>query len=324
MSEQTIVANGPVIDVAREILKPHGEIVIAPDSSDEQVFPLLPEAKGVILRGDGRFSAEALEKSAQLQVIARSGVGYDNVDVAAATARKIPVVFTPGAGARAVAEAAMAWMLSLCKRVSHWDHQFKLGDWESRYALQSGDLEDATLGIVGLGRIGQQLVRLATPFDMKILAYDPYIDQDAAANLGVELVALDELFQQSDFISLHCATTKENRGMVNRELLQKVKPGAFFVNLARGPLVDNLDDLHEALQDGRLAGVGLDVFVVEPPPADFYKHPLFQHPNCLTAPHALAGTSGATRKIFTSMANDMAAVFRGERPKFVVNPEVFD
>ena len=324
MPRPTIVANGPIAAVAREILEPFGEIVIAPDVSEESVLPLLGNAIGVVLRGEGQFTGRAVAASPNVKVIARSGVGYDNVAVSAATERRIPVVFTPGAGARAVAEAAMTWMLALCKQVAFWDRQFKSGQWKSRFEHQGRDLDGATLGIVGFGRIGQQLARLATPFDMTILAYDPFVDAETVQSLNVRMVELDELVRQSDFISLHCAATDDNRGMVNHEFLQKVKPGAYFINLARGALVDNLDVLHEALEDGRLAGVGLDVFSPEPPEPHTFDHPLFQHPHCLTAPHSLAGTRGAMTKIFASMANDMAAVFRGERPRFVVNPEVFE
>ncbi len=324
MSTPTIVATGPVSDLAEEILKPFGEIVIAPAKSEETLLSLLPEAVGVVLRGGGHFSARLIAGSPNLKVIARSGVGYDNVDVLAASERGIPVVFTPGAGARGVAEAAMTWMLALCKDVVFWDQQFKSGHWNSRLEHQSGDLEGATLGIVGFGRIGQQLAKFARPFDMTILAHDPFVGAEVAEPLNVRMVELEELFRQSDFISVHCAPTDENRGLINRELLQHVKPGAFFINLARGTLVDSLDALHEALEDGRLAGVGLDVFSPEPPEPGLYGHPLFGHRNCLTAPHSLAATRGAMSNIFKSMANDMAAVFRGERPRFVVNPEVFD
>jgi len=324
MPKPTILATGPIGDVAYEILEPYGEIVILPDRSDVSVFPQLPDAIGVVLRGDGRFTAQAFAAATNLQVIARSGVGYDNVDVSAANEHGIPVVFTPGAGARAVAEAAMAWMLALCKDIPFWDRQFKAGHWNSRYERQSGDLEGATLGIVGFGRIGQQLARLAGPFDMNIVAFDPFVDQETAGKLGVRLVEMSALFSQSDFISLHCVSNEENRGLINSETLQHVKRGAYFINLARGALVENLDILHEALEDGRLAGVGIDVFSPEPPEPHTYDHPLFKHANCLTAPHSLASTRGAMTKIFKSMANDMAAIFRGERPQFVVNPEVFD
>jgi phosphoglycerate dehydrogenase-like enzyme len=321
MIPSTIVSNGPIEPIAERLLEPFGKITIAPNSSDEALFPLLKSAIGVILRGEGRFSEQAFSAAPNLKVVARSGVGYENVDVRAATARRIPVVYTPGAGARAVAEAAMAWILALSKRVVYWDQQFKAGNWNCRFQTKGGDLEGATLGIVGFGRIGQQLARLATPFDMQILAYDPYVAADVFAGLGVTHVDLDELMRRADYISIHAAATLENRGLINRRCVELVRPGTFLVNLARGSLIDSLDVLHEALVDGRLAGVGLDVFDPEPPSTD---HPIFRHPNCLTAPHSLANTRRAMSKIFESMARDMAAVLRGDKPQFVVNPEVLE
>ena len=319
MSDPKIVATGPLAQVAVDILQEFGELVTAPDFSEESLIPLLGDAVALVVRGEGVASARVIAAAPRLAVIGRSGVGYNNIDVAAASARRIPVVFTPGAGARAVAEGAMALMLALCKNLSYWDGQLKAGNWHSRFETPPGDLEQATLGIVGFGRIGQDLARLATPFDMTILAHDPYVPGETAEQLGVRLVPLEELFAAADFISLHAAATNENRGMIDAGLLRQVKPGAFLVNMARGDLVQSLDLLHQALEDGRLAGVGLDVFAPEPPDVS---HPIFARPDCLTTPHALGTSRRATARIFTSMALDVAAVLKGERPRFVVNPEI--
>ena len=304
-----------------ETLEPFGEVIITPDNSQESLLPLLGDAIGVILRGDGTFTEAALEAAVNLKAIARTGVGYDNVCVEAATKRRIPVVFTPGVGARAVAEAAMACVLTLSKRVVFWDQQMKSGNWNSRHEFNSGDMEAATLGIVGFGRIGQQVAHLATPFDMNIIAYDPYVAAETTDKYNVTLVALRELVERSDYICLHAASTEGSRGLINRELLAHVKRGAYLVNLARGALIEDLDVVHEALEDGRLAGAALDVF--EPEPPDF-EHPIFRHPKCLTAPHTMAGSPRAMYRIHESVGNDMAAIFRGERPTHVVNPEVYD
>ena len=321
MSRPTIVATAPLKPVACEILESFGELVVMPDYSMETLFPYLEHVVALALRGDGYFPEAALAASPNLKVLGRTGVGYNKVCLEAATRRKIPLVFTPGIGARAVAEGAMAWMLALSKNILRWDYETKAGNWNCREEIQNDGLEGATLGIIGFGRIGQQLARMAAPCDMTILAYDPLISREVAQPLGVELVELDDLMSRSDFISVHAAVTEENHGLINRERLACVKRGAYFLNLARGLLVDSLDDLHEALTDGRLAGVALDVF--EPEPPDF-SHPLFREPNCLTAPHTIAGSKYSTNRIHQTMAEDMAAVLRGERPKFVVNPEVFD
>jgi D-3-phosphoglycerate dehydrogenase len=321
MTRPKIIGTGPLLAPLPEILESFGEIIVTPDESQESLLPLLDDAIGVILRGDGTFTEEALHAASNLQVIGRTGVGYDKVCVTAATERGIPVVITPGASARAVAEAAMAWVLALCKRIVHWDQQVKAGNWNCRYENENRDMEAATLGIVGFGRIGQQLAHLAAPFDMTVVAFDPYVSSEMASEFNVTMVSLEELMRRSDYICLHAASTVENRGLINRDVLAHVKPGAFLVNLARGALIEDLDVLSEALEDGRLGGVALDVFEPEPPDVN---HPLFRHPNCLTAPHSLGGTPRATYRVYKSLADDMAAAFRGERPKHVVNPEVFE
>jgi len=319
MSHPKIVATGPIHPIATEILEPLGPIAIAPDFSVESLVPLLTEAVALVVRGDGVANAAVIAAAPQLKVIGRSGVGYNNIDIDAATARKIPVIFTPGLGARAVAEGAMAMMLALCKHIVYWDQQLKAGNWRSRFEDLTGDLDAATLGIVGFGRIGQILAELARPFNMELLAYDPFVSADVAERLDVRLIELDELLGRADFISLHAAVTDGSRNLITRERLKLIKPGCILVNLARGELIDGLDILHEALSDGRLAAVGLDVFAPEPPDVS---HPIFKMPNCLTSPHALGASRAALARIFKSMAEDIAAVLNAKRPQLVVNPEV--
>lgn len=243
------------------------------------------------------------------------------MDIQAATARRIPVVYVPAAGARAVAEGAATFMIALSKRIVHWDQECKRGNWDSRYGSKPGDLDGATLGIIGLGNSGQVLAQIMRPFNMRILAYDPYASRERARELGVELINLEEMLPQSDFVSLHVPVTPETRALINPRTMKLFKPGACLINIARGKLIESLDLLVEGLETGALAGVGLDVF--EPEPPDF-KHPLFRHPNCLASPHALAMTTGAMFKVFKSMAEDVAAMLSGDRPRFVVNPEVYE
>jgi D-3-phosphoglycerate dehydrogenase len=319
VSAQIIAASGPIEPIVQEILRPFGEIKVAKDISAEALLSLLSTAVAAILRGDGKLTAEGIASAPFLKVVGRSGVGYDNIDVAAATKRGIPVVYTPGANARAVAEAAIAWMLALTKRIAFWDSQLKRGNWSSRNDLRGGDLAEATLGIIGFGRIGQQLACLAQPFDMQILACDPCPQQEIASRLNTKFVELDELLRKADFVSLHATATEDNRGLINRDRLAILKRGAYLINLGRGSLVESLDVLHEALGTGRLGGVALDAFDPEPPDVS---HPIFSHPNCLVAPHSMALTQSAMTMVFKSMATDMAAILSGKAPKYVVNPEV--
>jgi D-3-phosphoglycerate dehydrogenase len=319
MASPMIACSGPVGQVAVDILKPHGNIVVADDSSEEALLRILDGAVGLILRGDGIGSTKVIETATDLKVIGRSGVGYDKVDIAAANARGIPVIITPGANSRAVAEAALTYMLALCKKMIHWDIQLKQGNWYSRFEQSPGDLEGATLGIIGFGRIGQKLAELIRPFGMTVLAHDPFVPSQTARALDVELVELDELLKKSDFVSIHALLNDNTRGVINRRRLALMKPGAFLINLARGAIIESLDGLQEALTDGPLAGVALDVFDPEPPDIS---HPIFKLQNCLTSPHAICMSNRAMYTSFRMMAEDMAAVLEGRKPQFVANPEV--
>ena len=319
MISPTIACSGPIGEVAVEILKPFGEIVVAEDSSEEALLRIIEGAVALVLRGDGSGSARVIDAATRLKVIGRSGVGFDKVDIPAANARKIPVVITPGANSQAVAEAALAYMLALSKKVIHWDRQLKQGNWKSRFEQSPGDLEGATLGIIGFGRIGCRLAQLIRPFGKNVLACDPYIAPEAAAAQGATRVELEELLRRSDFVSIHTLLTEETRGLLDQKRLGLMKQGAFLINLARGGVIENLDVLYEALTSGPLAGAALDVFDPEPPDVS---HPIFKLDNCLTAPHAICMSKRAMFNSFKMMAEDMAAVLQGRRPKNVANPEV--
>lgn len=320
MVTSKIACSGPIGEVAVDILKPFGEIAIAGDNSEAALLRIVEGAVGLVLRGDGVGSARVIEAAKELKVIGRSGVGYDNVDMQAANARKIPVIITPGANSQAVAEAAITFMLALCKKLIFWDSQLKQGNWKSRFEESSGDLDGATLGIVGFGSTGRKLAELARPFKMSIIASDPLVEEKTAQTLGVELVDLDQLLQRADFVSLHATLNESTRGLISKKQLNSMKPGAYLINLARGGLIESLDILYDALTQKRLAGVALDVFAPEPPN---FGHPIFKLPNCLTSPHALAMTTRAMYRSFKSMANDMAAVLRGRRPCYLANPEIY-
>ncbi|MBA3384677.1 MAG: hydroxyacid dehydrogenase [Actinobacteria bacterium] len=290
-----IVATGPVHPVAVEIL--------GPIETPEDWHSLLPEAEALIVRGNATVGEQELAAATRLRVIGRSGVGVDRVDVASAAARGIPVVVTPGANARAVAEGALTLMLALVKRLPELQHALLERDWGARDRLEPSDLEGTTLGIVGYGRIGRELADLARALGMHVLAHDPLVD-DATTPLGA-------LFENADIVSLHAPLTDETRGIVGPKLLACAKPGLVLVNTARGGLVSSLDDLLAALEDGRLGGVGLDVFEEEPPDPS---HPLFAHPRVVATPHALGLTLGAREAVFRAMAEGVAAVLRGETP----------
>jgi phosphoglycerate dehydrogenase-like enzyme len=300
-----IVSTGPVGPPAEELL---GEIEVA---GADELASLLPDAEVLIVRGGAVITGAMIEAAARLKVIGRSGVGFSEVDVAAATTRGIPVVITPGAGAQAVAEGALTLMLALAKRLPELNRAVVEGDWEARDQIELRDFGGATLGIVGFGRIGRTLAELVDPFGMRILLHDPYVDGS---------VDVRTLFAESEFVSLHAPLTDETRGLIDADLLAVARPGLVLVNLARGGLVRSLDDLLGALESGRLGGVGLDVFDPEPPdPA----HPLLHHPRVLCSPHALWRTPRALEATFRELAEGVLAALRGERPAAVANPELY-
>lgn len=321
MTSPTIACSGPIGEVAVEILKSFGDFVVADDSSEEALLQILEGAVGLVLRGDGVGSAKVIETATDLKVIGRSGVGYDNVDLEAANVRKIPIIITPGANSQAVAEGALTFMLALCKKMIHWDIQLKQGNWRSRFKQSPGDLEGATLGIIGFGRIGRKLAELIRPFGMTVLAYDPFVTEKTVRNFAVDLVELDDLLKRSDFVSIHALLNENTRGLINKERLSLMKQGSFLINLARGAIIESLDIVYAALTDGRLAGVGLDVFEPEPPDVS---HPIFKLENCLTSPHAICMSKRALHTSFKMMAEDMAAVLEGRKPQFVANPEALE
>src|SRR3954462_2278529 len=218
-------------------------------------------AEGAIVRADAVVDAAFLDRAPRMRVLARTGVGTDLVDLDAATARGIAVVVTPGSGTRAVAEGVLAHALHLAKRFGPYTTLIREGRWAERTAGgPPGDLDGATIGIVGYGRIGRRVGELAAAFGMRVLAYDPF----AAPPPDIECRNLDDLVAASDVLTLHVPLTAENHHMVNDRFLSRSKPGAILVNCGRGGLLD-LDAAHAALQAGRLSGVGLDVFEPEPP-----------------------------------------------------------
>ena len=317
------IATGEVPEVTHRILAPHGPIEVTADNEQATLDAAVDDdVIGLILRGSSGAPGDLIRRAAGLRVIGRTGVGYDSVDVEAATECGVALITTPGANAATVAEASVAYLLALNKRIPYWDDQMKARNWASREQFLACDIAGLTVGIVGFGNIGQALARLLGAFQVTLLAHDPYGDPAAAEALGVELVELDALLKRSDTVCLHTALTAETRGMIDRTRIAAMKPGSFLINLARGGVVESLDAVLAGIEDGPLAGAALDVFEPEPPDFD---HPIFRHPAVLTAPHAMAMTQGAMDRMAEVMAEGMAAVLDGERPPLVVvNPEALD
>lgn len=319
MTRPIILASQPMNDYAENVLSKYGECRVVSEMTEDALCREIGDAVALVVRGQAPVTAKVIAAAPHLKVIGRTGVGYDTIDISAATARSIPVVYTPGAGARAVAEGAVTFMLALCKMLPYWDEELKAGNWNSRYGPQGGDLDEHTVGIVGFGRIGKILAELLAPFNMTVLAHDPVKDPETAKRLNVTMVEMDELLARSNFLTLHLPENAQTMGFINRDKLSKLQKGSYLINLARGGVIESLDLVDEFLTNGHLGGAALDVFNQEPPNL---KHPIFRHKNILVSPHSMATTRGAMTRIFQSMSDDMAAIFEGKKPKFVVNPEV--
>jgi D-3-phosphoglycerate dehydrogenase len=290
-----------------------GEVIYNPTGkplTSAEVARYLPGIDGYIAGLDA-IDAAALQAADKLKVIARYGVGIDNVDLAAARAKGIAVTNTPGANSVSVAELALGLMLALARQIPEAVEAVHQGKWP-RYAGLS--LEGKTVGILGLGAIGKQLARRLAGFDCRLLAYDPFADADFARQHAIELAPLDKVVAEADFISLHLPLLPETRGLVNAEFLGKMKKGAFLVNTSRGEVVDE-NALLEALQSGHLKGAGLDAFTVEPPPAG---HPLLALPQVVATPHLGAQTDGATSNMGWFALRDCLAVLNGGQPAYRV------
>ena len=264
-------------------------------TSKETIAAELADADALIVRSATRVTKDLLEKAPKLRAVGRAGVGVDNIDLPEATKRGVLVMSTPGGNAVSVAEHTFALMLALARQVPKVDAGLREGRWEK--SSSGTELRGKTLGLIGLGRIGGEVARRAEAFDMKIIAYDPYISEAAAKELQVELVNLDRLLAESDFISLHTALSPATQNMINAKSIEKMKKSARIVNAARGELIDEAA-LAEALKKGRLAGAALDVFVEEPPK----NSPLIGLPNLIGTPHIAGSTAEAQEEVGTQVA----------------------
>src|SRR5687768_8442977 len=282
----------------------------------ETLLKLLPGNDAVFASMD-KFTADVLasEAARNLKLISRWGVGYDAIDVPAATKQGIVVAYTPGLLNETVADCAFALLLALARRI-HLGHQgMSSGLWQPHWGH---DVHGKTLGILGCGRIGLAMARRGTGFNMRLLAHDICANAEAE-KLGVKFVSLDELLSQSDFVSLHAALTPENRGLLSEAKLRLMKPTAYLINTARGALIDE-SALARVLNEGCIAGAALDAFAVEPLPAD---HVLRTAKNALLTPHLASFARETGERVSNTAAQAIVDLMQGRKPQLVVNPDVF-
>ena len=293
-------APSPVVLIAEElapsvlaVLGDEVEVRHVDGADRAALLPALADAAAVLIRSATRIDVEALAAAPRLQVVARAGIGLDNVDVPAATARGVMVVNAPTSNVVSAAEQAVALLLACARNLAPASAALRSGRWE-RSRWTGVEVADKVVGVVGLGRIGVLFAQRMSAFGTSLIAYDPYVSPARAAQIGVRLVSLDDLLRESDFISIHLPKTPETVGLIGKEQLALCKPGVRIINAARGGLVDEAalaDALAEALAAGTVAGAGLDVFAVEP----CTDSPLFGFDQVVVAPHLGASTVEAPR-----------------------------
>jgi D-3-phosphoglycerate dehydrogenase len=294
-------------------LKAAAQVDVRTDLDKTKLLEVLPEYDALVVRSGTKVTAEVLAAGTKLRVVGRAGTGVDNIDVDAATRRGIVVVNAPASNSVAVAELTIGLILSLARQIPQAHASLQGGKWE-RNKFMGFEVRGKTLGLVGLGRIGAEVARRARGLEMSVLAYDPVVSTDRAAQLGVTLATLDDVLAQSDFVSLHVPLIDSTRNLINAARLGQMKPTAYVINAARGGTVDEAA-LAEALERKQIAGAAFDVFSKEPPT----ENPLLGHPRVITLPHLGASTVEAQALTGVDVAEGVIDALKGSTPRYAVN-----
>jgi len=313
MSRPVVLVAEELAPSALDVLSSDFEVRSVDGADRGALLPALKDVDAVIVRSATHIDAEALAAADRLKVVARAGVGLDNVDVPAATARGVLVVNAPTSNIVSAAEHALALLLAVARRVPQAAASLRAGEWK-RSKFTGVEVVDKTMGVVGLGRIGVLVAQRMSAFGVRLLAYDPYVPAARAAQIGVRLVSLDELLRESDFISIHLPKTPETVGLIGERELALCKPGVIIINAARGGLLDE-HALAQALKEGRVGGAGLDVYATEP----CTDSPLFAFDNVVATPHLGASTLEAQDKAGLAVARSVKLALQGEFVPDAVN-----
>jgi len=307
--------NQKAIDILKNT---DGIKVTAPGKMERaDLLNAIGDADAIIIRSGVKADAELLDAATNLKAIARAGVGVDNVDLDKASQNGVVVMNTPGGNTISTAEHTFGLMIALAHHIPVGHQSMAEGRWD-RKKFMGVELKGKTLGIIGLGRIGQAIATRAQAFEMTVVAYDPYLPADVAEGINVELMSLDDLYAQADFITLHALVTDETKNMINADAIAKMKDGVRIVNAARGALI-NSADLADAIQSGKVAGAALDVYEVEPPPED---HPLVGLSGVIHTPHLAASTSDAQITVAIEAAELIIDYLLQDKSANVCNPAV--
>jgi len=316
MSRPVVLLYEPIHAQALDLLSQRADVRMASSLEEQDLLSTLDDVQGIIIRANGKVSRRLMEAAPKLKVVARHGVGIEAIDRQAAAELGITVVNTPEANVESVAEQCLGMMIVLAKRMRMADLAIRGGDWEARYRLIGNELLGKTLGLVGFGRIGQRLAAMCHQgLAMAVLYHDVADYPEAEKSVGARKVELDRLLAESDFVSLHTPLVPGTRGLIGEAALRKMKPSAFLINTARGPIVDQAA-LVRALEQGWIAGAGLDVYDPEPLPAD---SPLLRMDNVVLSPHMAAHTDEALLRM-AMVVTDVLAVIEGRPAENPVPP----
>lgn len=318
MDEMKVLIADQINEKGINELKDVAKVNVQTDITNEELIKVIGDFDAIVVRSRTKVTREVIEAAGKLKIVARAGVGVDNVDVDAATERGIMVVNAPESTSITVAEHTMGIILSLARKISIADRSVKNGKWE-KSKFMGTELAGKTLGIVGMGRIGSQVATRCKAFAMEIMVNDPYITEDAASKLGATVVDKETLLKNADVITIHVPLTPETRHSISKKEFDIMKENTFIVNCARGGII-NEDDLYDALSEGKIGGAGLDVFEKEPPKDS----PLLNLDNMVVTPHIGASTREAQRDAAIIVAKEIKRVFKSESPKNVINMPVLD
>ncbi len=317
-----VLVNKPIHEDALKRLAEEVEVLTPFTSSPADILEMLPDVQGMILCAGMKMFADEMDAATQLEVIGRHGVGLDIVDVNEATLRELPVVFTPYGPTESTAEHALMLMMAVARKVVFLDRETRKGNFHIRDQVVGRELLNAKLGVVGFGHIGQRLVEMCkAAFDMTVYVYDPFVNAEFIASKGAEKCeTLIELMEKSEIASLHIPFIESTHKLVNAEALAALGPEGILINCARGPVVDEAA-LIDALQNGVIAGAGIDVYDPEPPSDD---NPLFKLDNVVLTPHLASFTDQGRRRMGMMVVEDVLKVLKGEAPLYCANPEVLN
>ena len=317
-----ILVNKPIHEDAIELLSQELEVLTPFKASRDEIMEMLPDVQAIILCAGMKMDAEAIEAAASLEVLGRHGAGLDIVDIPAATAKGIPVVFTPLGPTESTAEHAFMLMMAVARKLTYLDRSVRNGNFHVRDHVVGTELQGKKVGVVGFGNIGRRFAEMCRDaFQMEVHAYDPFIDAQKITEWGAMAEgSIAEMAGKVDFLSLHIPATPDTHHIVNAKVLAALGPNGYLINCSRGPVTDE-QALVQALKEGTIAGAALDVFDPEPPKAD---NPLFAMDNVVLTPHLASFTDEGRRRMGLMVAEDILRVLRGEMPLYSANPEVFE